>query len=76
MQTSITKWFGQARVEKQALTTSDSELVHEGDPLRASPNTVNEHRDESHRKAKEIWKEVGIASYNVETLGNNRIQTI
>ena len=34
------------------------------------------HRYDNHKKAKEIWKKVGIASYNVETLGNNRIQTI
>ena len=71
VQTAITKWFCKARVEIQALTTSDSEFVrHEGDPLRASPNTVNVHSYDNYKKAKEIWKKSGIASYNVETLGN------
>ena len=50
--------------------------MNEGDPIRASPNTVNVPQGKNQKRAKEIWNKVGIASYNVETLGNNSIQTI
>ena len=75
-QTTISKWFITKRVEKKAEITNCAELVTEGLVTRTNSSIVNADHKLSFTKAKKNWEGLRIASYNVETLGNNRIQTI
>ena len=76
-QCSLKKWLIKERVETKAETASGKEIEQEGTDQRISLNTVElAPKIQGFKKAKEAWNYVGIASYNVETLGNNRIQTL
>ena len=76
-QCSLKKWLKTERVETKVETASSRETGQEGTDQRISPDTVElTLKNKGFQKAKEAWSYVGIASYNVETLGNNRIQTL
>jgi hypothetical protein len=76
-QSSLKKWFTIDRVETKVEIACQSPARHEGTGQRISSGTVElTNKDKEFNKAKTAWGGIGIASYNVETLGNNRIQTI
>ena len=71
------KWFTNDRVETKVEIACQSPAKHEGTGQRISSGTVElTNKGKEFNKAKIAWGGVGIASYNVETLGKNRIQTI
>ena len=75
-QSSLTKWLSKERVETQAVTASCDTSRREGSVHRVSLDTIELTKKKGYKETKDTWSNIGIASYNVETLGNNRIQTI
>ena len=76
-QSSLKNWLTTERVETKVGTTASRETGQEGTGRGISPDTVElTKKNKEFTKAKETWSYVWIASHNVETLGNNRMQTL
>ena len=75
-QSTLTKWLQPKRAEIQADIAEHYSTYFEGEEHRAKPDTTKLTNTKEFTETKNAWTNTGIVSYNVETLGEGRINTI
>ena len=75
-QTTLSKWVQPKRAEIQAKIAENNLTYYEGEEHRANPDTTKLTNRKEFTETKNAWTNIGIVTYNVETLGEGRINTI